>query len=322
MDDETLRYRMFEAVADWLGERSAETPLTVIIDDVHWAADSTLQLLGHLQRRQEPAPVTIVLTSRDTAPDVNPRVSDLLAAGQGLPNSTVVRLEGLSDADAVRLVGDVVDLDEVMRQTAGNPLFLQAVNSDDGSVDMLSAVRRRLASLDEQVQATLRLVSVLGLEFELRVAAAANGRDELELLDDLEQAVAARLLDDVGLDRFRFTHALVRSSLRSEISSSRQARMHQEIASAIDALFGDDPRHLPALAHHTSEAAAADPTLRPLAIERLRRAALRIDVPVLLRGGGQSAGAGPRARRGRRCGPDRAPGPGAGHRRVARQATT
>ena len=217
--------------------------------------------------------MAFVLTSRDTAPDVNSRVSDLIAIGSGRPATAVIRLEGLNSHEAMKLVGDGLDLDEVMRQTAGNPLFLQAVNRADGTVDMQSAVRRRLASLDERVQETLRVCSVLGLEFELRVAATATDRDELDLLDDLELAVAARLLDDVGLDRFRFAHALVRASLRDELSSSRQARMHRRISMAIHDIFGDDPRHLPELAFHTAKAAAVDSQLRPVAIERLRRAA-------------------------------------------------
>ncbi len=273
VDTDTRRYRMFEAVADWLVALSADAPVTMVIDDVHWAADSTLQLLAHIQRHNSGAPVTFVLTSRDTAPDVNTRVSDLIAAGTGRPATAVLRLQGLSSEEAVKLVGDDLDLDEIMRQTAGNPLFLQAVNRDDGSVDMKSAVRRRLASLDQPVQETLRVGSVLGLEFELRVAAAATDRNELDLLDHLELAVAARLLDDVGHDRFRFTHALVRSSLRNELSSSRQARMHRRISIAIHDIFGDDPRHLPELAYHTAKAATVDSQLRPVAIERLRRAA-------------------------------------------------
>lgn len=273
VDSETRRYRMFEAVADWLTDLSATAPVTMIVDDVHWAADSTLQLLAHLQRRQGGGAVTFVLTSRDTAPDENPRVADLIAAGFGRSSTAVLRLEGLSSNDAARLVGREFDLDDVMRQTAGNPLFLQAVNAADGPVDMTGAVRRRLASLDEQVQETLRTMSVLGLEFELRIAAATTGRGELDLLDDLEMAVAARLLDDVGQDRFRFTHALVRSSLRSELSSSRQARMHRRVSIAINEVFGDDPRHLPELAFHTAEAATVDRQLRPVAIDRLRRAA-------------------------------------------------
>lgn len=273
LDDETRRYELFETVADWLVAGASGAPLTVVIDDVHWAADSTLQLLSHLQGRPGGGSVTVVLTARDTAPDVNPRVADLLAAGQGSTTTTVLRLGGLSAEDAVRLVGGDVDLDDVMRQTAGNPLFLQAVNRADGSVDMGSAVHRRLASLGDRVQETLRLASVLGLEFELTVVAAADGRGELEVLDDLERAVAARLLDDVGLDRFRFTHALVRSSLRDELSSARRARTHARIAATMDELFGDDARHLPELAHHTSEAALVDVSLRPVAVERLRRAA-------------------------------------------------
>jgi len=274
VDSETRRFRLYEAIADWLIERARERPLTMIVDDVHWATDSTLQLLSHLQRRQGgEAAITFVLTARDTAPDSNPRVADLLAAGQGAAHNTIVRLAGLTSSEAVRLVGDAIDLDEVMQQTAGNPLLLQAVDPDDGSVDMQSAVRRRLASLDKDVQETLRLVSVLGLEFELRVAAAANRRDELELLEDLERAVAARLLDDVGLDRFRFAHALIRSSLRDELSSARRTRMHQRVATVIDELFPGDPRHLQELAFHSAEAATSNSALRPVAIERLRRAA-------------------------------------------------
>jgi DNA-binding winged helix-turn-helix (wHTH) protein/tetratricopeptide (TPR) repeat protein len=274
VDSETRRYRLYEAIADWLFDRARESPLMMIVDDVHWATDSTLQLLSHLQRRQGgEAAITFVLTARDTAPDSNPRVADLLGAGQGAAHNTVVRLGGLTSSEALQLVGDAIDLDDIMQQTAGNPLLLQAVDPDDGSVDMQSAVHRRLASLDKEVQETLRLVSVLGLEFELRVAAAANRRDELELLEDLERAIAARLLDDVGRDRFRFAHSLIRSSLRDELSSARRTRMHQRVATVIDELFPGDPRHLPELAFHSAEAATSNSSLRPVAIERLRRAA-------------------------------------------------
>ena len=274
-EDESLRYAMFEAVAEWLVGVGAERPLTVIVDDVHWAADSTLQLLAHLQRRQGGGNVAFILTARDTAPDQNPKVAALIAAAQGRDATAIVRLEGLSDAEAAELVGAVPDLDmaSIMRQTAGNPLFLQAVNPGDGSVDIEGAVRRRLLTLDEHVQDTLRLVSVLGLEFELRVAAVANDRDELDLLDDLEAAVAARLLDEIGADRFRFAHALVRSSLRSELSSARRARLHGRIAHALNEVFGEDVHHLPELAFHTAEAAVVDRALRPAAVERLVRAA-------------------------------------------------
>ncbi len=272
-DDETKRFRLFEAIVSWLVDHAGDAPLTMVIDDVHWAADSTLLLLAHLQQRTQAAPITFVLTARDTAPDVNRKVLDLLAAGQAGATTTVVRLAGLSGEDARRFVGQNVELEEVMRQTAGNPLLLQAVDGEDGSVDIEHAVHRRLANLDEAVKETLQVASILGLEFSLEIAAEATGRDELDLLTDLEHATAARLLDDVGIDRFRFTHALVRSSLRNNLSSARRARLHLRVAEAIDGMADGATRQLQALAFHTAEAAEADVRLRPLAIDRLERSA-------------------------------------------------
>jgi DNA-binding winged helix-turn-helix (wHTH) protein len=274
VDDAGRRFELFEAVAGWLEECAAGQPLTIVVDDVHWAAESTLQLLRHLQQRPGHAAVTLVLTARDTAPDASDRVDDLMATAQGRPRTTLLHLTGLDERDAATLIGqDGLDLAEVMRQTAGNPLFLQAVDPVDGAVHIEGAVRRRLTTLPTQVQETLRTMSVLGLEFELAVAAAAHDRDELELLDELEAATAARLLEDIGVDRFRFTHALVRSSLRDQLSSARRARMHRRITGALEQVFGDDPAHLPELAFHTAEASRVDPDLRALAVERLRLAA-------------------------------------------------
>ena len=273
IDNQTRRYRLFEALTGWLETQAAEAPLTMIIDDLHWAAESTLQFLAHLQQRVDGVPINFVVTARDTAPDMNPRVADLLAAGQGKPNTTVVRLAGLSPGEAGSVVGKSVASDAVMLQTAGNPLLLQAINPDDGSVDIKSAVHRRLAKLDDSLRETLQAASVLGLEFGLAVAAAALRRDELDLLDDLERAIAARLLDDVGVDRFRFTHALVRSSMIDELSSARRARMHRRAAEAFAELFPGERQHLLALAFHTAAAAEADPSLRPVAVERLELAA-------------------------------------------------
>ncbi|MFK8023794.1 MAG: AAA family ATPase, partial [Ilumatobacter sp.] len=162
-NDAGRRYELFEAMSEWLAACATDRPVTVVIDDVHWASDSTLHLIGHLQqRRQLRGCVNVVVTSRDTAPDINAVVADLFAKAQGVERSTVIRLAGLSADDARRLVGADVSLDEVLRQTAGNPLLLQAVNPVDGAVDLQGAVRRRLSRLDEDVRATLAMASVVG----------------------------------------------------------------------------------------------------------------------------------------------------------------
>lgn len=273
LDDNTRRYRLMEAIADWLATSAARRPTLLVVDDLQWASDSTLQFLAHLQQRPQPCALTVVATARDTAPDDNPRVADLVAGAPGPDRTLQLRLSGLSDDAAQRLLGESTDLGTAMRQTAGNPLLLQAINPDDPSIDLRAAIRRRLARLAEPVQQVLSLAAVIGLEFDLKIVAAAAGRSELDVLDDVEAALAARLLDDVGADRFRFTHALVRSSLRDDISSGRRARWHAAVAAAIESIFDTDRAQVPALAHHTAEAAVADPSLRPDAVARLRRAA-------------------------------------------------
>jgi DNA-binding winged helix-turn-helix (wHTH) protein/tetratricopeptide (TPR) repeat protein len=274
VDDEQRRFQLFEALAGWLEQCASSRPLMIVVDDVHWAAESTLQLLAHLQQRPGHAAVTLVLTARDTAPDASERIADMMATAQGRARTVLLPLRGLDEADATRLVGaQGLDMGAVMRQTAGNPLFLQAVDPVAGTVHIESAVRRRLATLPTDIQDTLRMLSVLGLEFELAVAATAQDRDELDLLDELEAAIAARLLEDIGVDRFRFAHALVRSSLRNQISSARRTRMHRRVAEALERVFPDDLAHLPELAFHTAEASRGDPGLRPLAVTRLQLAA-------------------------------------------------
>ncbi len=193
VDDEGLRFELFEALARWLAERATDRPLTLVVDDVHWAADSTLQLLRHLQQRPGAAAVSVVLTARDTAPDAREVVDDLMATAQGRARTALLHLDGLDERAAAELIGADAgaDLAEVLAQTAGNPLFLQAVDPVVGAVHIEGAVRRRLATLPAEVQDTLRMMSVLGLEFGLAVAAAAHDLDELVPVHPCPGAVLA-----------------------------------------------------------------------------------------------------------------------------------
>jgi tetratricopeptide (TPR) repeat protein len=117
------------------------------------------------------------------------------------------------------------------------------------------AVRRRVGRLEPGVQELLQVAALVGLEFSLGVASDAAGLDETEGLTRVEQAVHAGLVEEIGIDRFRFTHTLVRDALQAELSASRRARMHAAIAASIEGRAGsrlDEQLH--ALAHHYAEA--------------------------------------------------------------------
>jgi hypothetical protein len=157
---------------------------------------------------------------------------------------------------------------QLQRETAGNPLFVGAligsVRADtawySGALPgrVAETVRRRVARLPQDVQDLLPVASVAGLDFDLRVVARASGTDELSALATLERATRAGLVHEVGANRYRYAHALVRAALREDLSESRRARIHLAVARALETVHGPDPvEHVAELAYHFSEAVPA-----------------------------------------------------------------
>jgi class 3 adenylate cyclase/tetratricopeptide (TPR) repeat protein len=283
---ETEQYRLFEAVASWLVTSSRSRPVVMVVDDAHWCDRPTLALLGHVLRLATPARLLLIGTARDTAPDASDPLTDLIDDLEPTGRSRRVALRGLSTAEVATLVQSVATdraddtrlADRIAQETAGNPLFVGAVlagltggGGGELPVDVTSAVRRRVRGLPSDAQEVIRVASVVGLEFALSVATDAAGVPEAEVLTAVEHAMRAGLVHEVSVDRFQFTHALVRDALEGELTASRLTRLHAAIAASIEARFAqsvDD--HLRALAHHYARA-GNDPEM----IERAFDAAVR-----------------------------------------------
>lgn len=234
-DAATEQYRFFEAVAGWLERVAGGGYLLFVLDDAHWAGPGTVQLLRHLLRSPDAGRVLLVITSRDTAPDTNPQLDRLLDARGREQGDRVLTLGGLDAAEVGRLVGDLESNDRIHAETGGNPLLVEALVEGNGEGgDVAAAVQRRLSSLAEPVRDTLHLAAVVGLDIDVPVLAGAASRPELEILDDLETAAAARLVSAVDVDTYRFEHAIVRASLLDGLSAARRSRWHEAVADAIE----------------------------------------------------------------------------------------
>ena len=291
-DPETERYRLFDAVASWLGALSAEAPVLLILDDLHWATKPTLLLLRHILRSPEPATVLLLGTFRDTELSRTHPLTELLADLRRSAGLERVSLPGLDTASVAtfleRAVGhDLAEEGEqlarvVQEETEGNPFFVAEVlrhltetgafEQRDGrwitagAIEELGipegvrdVVGRRLTRLSDTANQVLTVAAVVGPEFEPAIVGAAGGVPEGELLAALDEAAAARLVNDAGgvTPRYRFAHALVRVTLYDELSSARRVVLHRQVAGAIETVHAsrlDD--HLPALAHHYARAAA------------------------------------------------------------------
>jgi predicted ATPase len=285
-DARTEEYRLFEAVTSWLIEASAESGIVLVVDDIHWATRATLLLLVHLLKAAAADPsarLLVVGTYRDTELGRNHPLTGVLADLRRVPGVERLDLHGLDLAETIQLVQSVAghELDAGGRQlaeaafaeTEGNPLFMgevlrhfvetatvQLVDgrwqvNDPGQIEVPEGVRdvigRRLGRLSETANRVLSVAAVIGRDFDLELLAQVSDIDDNALLDALDEASRARVIEETGRDRFRFFHAMVKETLYGELTSARRRRLHQTVLEVLEKLR---PYDAVALAYHAVEA--------------------------------------------------------------------
>jgi class 3 adenylate cyclase/DNA polymerase III delta prime subunit len=286
-DPETEQYRLFEAVAGWLAAASRDSPVLLVLDDLHWAAKPTLLMLRHLTASAEDMRLLVVGTYRDTDLDRGHPLSEVLADLRRRDMVDRVPLIGLDEQGVVEFLEQTAghELDErgralagaIHAETEGNPLFVGEVlrhlaetgrvyerdgrwtTDDPSEVGIPEGVRevigRRLNQLSDATNDALTLASVIGRAFELRILAGLSDLDEDGLEEVLDEAVTFRLVREVGVGSYEFSHALVRSALYDEIRPTRLARLHGTTAETIERVHAQHlDRHLAELAHHYARA--------------------------------------------------------------------
>jgi tetratricopeptide (TPR) repeat protein/KaiC/GvpD/RAD55 family RecA-like ATPase len=285
-DPASEEYRLFEATASWLIEAArAAGGLVLVLDDVHWATKPTLHLMLHVVRAaaDEHAPLLVIATYRDTDVDRTHPLASVLADLRRLTGVERLTVENLSLGEVLELVETAarIELDEQIRllatvmyaETEGNPFFVGEVLRhliETGAVrregerwvvaaadritipeGVRDVVGRRLSRLPAVANDVLSVAAVLGRDFDVELLLAVSDATENDALDALDQAVRARLVEETGVDHYRFAHALVRTTLYDELSATRRRRLHRRIADALEKLR---PNDLHALAHHCVEA--------------------------------------------------------------------
>ena len=250
------------ALAAALLERLSEEPGTVLVlEDVHWADEGTLDVLRLVGRRIEGVPSVAIATFRDDEPGPLRVVLGELATAVG-----VVRLElpPLS-ADAVRTLAEPhgVDADALHRSTGGNPFYVTEVLSAPAAAipaTVRDAVLARAARLSPPARELLERLAVV------------PGAADPELIDAADEPLDECLLS--GMTRMAgrtvaFRHELARLAVEAEVPPRRRASLHREVLERLDARHADPAR----LAHHAEAAADAAAVLRhaPVAGEHAAR---------------------------------------------------
>ncbi len=283
-DPETERYALFDAVVALLESASTSAPVVLILDDLHWAAKSTLLLLRHLLRFGDQAHLQIVGTYRSTDLDRAHPLAAMLADLHRDGTAERLQLGGLDEDDVTTYVAQAGYDDEELGRalasvTGGNPFFLiealRHVDESGGVWDQSTlpqgvreAVSRRLSRLPAETNKALAAAAVVGSRFSVDLVERVVDQD---LVDAFDEACKAGIVIEEPGGRYRFNHALIRQSLLAELPSVRRMRLHQRIATTLENEPGAEDELLAELAHHYFECAWAGNAAK--AVEYCRRAA-------------------------------------------------
>jgi tetratricopeptide (TPR) repeat protein len=299
LDPDQARFRLFDSIAGFLRNASRRQPIVLVLDDLHWADESSLLMLQFLSRELQDMRVFVIATYRDQEIDQQHPLTQTLAQLSRERGSDRVHLGGLVQDDVGRFVQMTAGLvpppalvHAVYRETEGNPFFVSEVvrllvangEMERAGTDaswtpsipqsVREVVGRRLVRLSEECNRILTVASIIGREFTLAALERLTDLSEDALLDVLEEALGARVVgEEPGRDvgRFRFSHALIRETLYDELTKTRRVRLHRQIADVLEDLYGlERDAHAAELAYHFFEARDFDK-----AVDYARRAGER-----------------------------------------------
>jgi tetratricopeptide (TPR) repeat protein len=283
LEPQAEQQRLFENMAAFCATLAARAPILLVVEDAHWADSGSLALLRHLARRTRRQPILIVATYREVELDETRPFHELLVDLNRERLATRLKLARLSPEGTRDLLSSLFAeeitpdfLQGIYRETEGNPFFVEEVCKalvESGklafaggswqrpSVEKLGipqsvrmAIQSRVSRLPLAVQEMLQLAAILGREFEFEVLAGASELDEEGLIEALEIAEHAQLVEELAGRKevaFAFAHALIPVTLAEEVHTLRRRRLHRRAAAAIEQVRPDDYE---ALAHHWAAA--------------------------------------------------------------------
>jgi predicted ATPase len=285
LEPEQARFRLFFSITTFLKNVSRSQPLVLVLDDLHWADESSLLLLEFLAREITSSPVLVVAAYRDNEVSGDHPLAQSLGNPVREPHFQRLQLGGLTRQEVgefvearARFAVSAAAVDTLYQRTEGNPLFVGEVvgsvppdemGSDETWADTIpeavrEAILRRLNPLSENCNQLLRTASVIGRDFDLTLLRALSAEIvEDDFLAGLDEALGIRIIEPLadGSGRYQFGHALIQQAVYEEIPLMRKAQAHAATGETLEQLHQDNlDEYAGELAGHFAEADAVGGT--------------------------------------------------------------
>jgi ATP/maltotriose-dependent transcriptional regulator MalT len=245
-EGDAIRLQLFEAVTRLWEQASEHAPLVVVLEDLHWADESTRHLLRFGARALTDAPVLVLASYRTDELTRRHPLRPFLAEVGRLPVTVRIDVPSLDRTEVAELLTRLMNrapsnpvIDTVFRRSEGVPYFVEelARSATRGCIDMPDTLRDalnvRVQNLSPEAQQVVELAAVAGNRVEHALLAAASGGTAVELEQGLREAIDSAVLtaDETG---YSFRHALLREVVHDDLLPGQHARLHAKFAALLE----------------------------------------------------------------------------------------
>ena len=298
------RHRSHRAIAALLVRLRGTKGVVLALDDVHWADEATVELLGQLAATVREPGILIALAFRRGQED--PRIRRAIASADSLGQAVTIEPSPLDRAQAAGLVGEPLEsaqLTRLLEESGGNPFYLDCLSRDGLGpspapraseereaipVGITAAIEAEMQAIRGAARSMVEAASVAGERFDIDIVTETAQLEADEALAGLDELVQSDLLRPTEVPReFRFRHPIVRRAVYDSMLPGARLGAHSRAALALadrGASPGVRARHVEASAGPgdieaadllLAAAADADPRA-PAAAAHWYRAALRV----------------------------------------------
>jgi tetratricopeptide (TPR) repeat protein/DNA-binding CsgD family transcriptional regulator len=285
VDPEEEKRRLFAAMTHFVMEQAAQHPVLLVVEDIHWCDDLSLDLLLHLARRCRQVPLLLLATYRSE--ELHPRLRRWLAQLDRERLAQECSLERLARAEVAAMLHAILEtkqeidadlLDTLYTGSEGNPFFVEELlkslmtagelvcvngtwkrTAQRASVprSVQEAVQQRTAYLSAGAKRLITLAAVAGRRFDVTLLQEVMHFEEGQLLALLKEVMAAQLVVEKAADQFAFRHALTQQAITASLLLRERQGLHRSLAETLERLSTSSlarERYLEDLAYHSSEA--------------------------------------------------------------------
>ena len=263
---EELRRRQLAALANWRMTGARAQPAVTVVEDLHWADPTTLDLLRGLAERGARAPLFVLITARP----------EFRAPWGGRSHHSMISLAPLNHDQVQQMVGELAArhalpkeiVDGVTERTGGVPLFVEEVTRlllERGEQSDIQAIpptlQQSLMARPDRLgpaREVAQIGSVIGRDFSYALLRAVAGMDDVPLQAALDRLADADLILVQGLPpdaEYRFKHALIQDAAYGNLLKSRRLILHRRVGETLrDKFAGTAAGEPELLAHHFTRA--------------------------------------------------------------------